>query len=238
MGSLDSCWLPHQEASAATHFADISDTCPEPTLAVPPTRSSMAWPLRDGAVDWLGDKGCIPMVHRLIDGSSIPIHRFERIKGQEFRTSSFRRASCQPVAGLRSRPVEKTACHCGDWKAPPCPIVIGSVSPLRSSISNSGASWGETPLSPVRSMLSSSQRMAVRVHRRETLGWPVLLSLALHLTLFLSLLIIPPTQPPTSASEPLTVDVIMGEGPAEATSEPPAPTEAPPRRLLHTGSAS
>ena len=145
----------------------------------------------------------------------------------EFRTSSFRRANFQPVAGLRSRPVGKTACHCGDWKAPPCPIVIGSVSPLRSSISNSGASWGETPLSPVRSMLSSSQRMAVRVHRRETLGWPVLLSLALHLTLFLSLLIIPPTQPPTSASEPLTVDVIVGEGPAEATSEPPAPTEAP-----------
>jgi protein TonB len=40
------------------------------------------------------------------------------------------------------------------------------------------------------------------------------------------LLIIPPTQPPTGASEPLTVDVIMGEGPAEATSAPPAPTEA------------
>ena len=149
MGSLDSCWLPHQEASAATHLADISDTCPEPTLAVPPTRSSMAWPLRDGAVDWLGDKGCIPMVHRLIDGSSIPIHRFERIKGQEFRTSSFRRASCQPVAGFRCRPVEKTACHCGDCKAPRCPIVIGRVSPLRSSISNSGASRGETPLCPV-----------------------------------------------------------------------------------------
>jgi periplasmic protein TonB len=75
-------------------------------------------------------------------------------------------------------------------------------------------------------MLSSSQRMAVRVHYRETLGWPVLLSLALHLTLLLSLLIIPPTQLPTSASESLTVDVIMGEGPAEATSEPAAPTEA------------
>ncbi len=74
-------------------------------------------------------------------------------------------------------------------------------------------------------MLSSSQRMAVRVHRRETLGWPVLLSLALHLTLFLSLLIIPPTRPTTSASE-FTVDFIMGEGPAEATSEPAAPTEA------------
>ena len=69
--------------------------------------------------------------------------------------------------------------------------------------------------------------MAVRVHRRETLGWPVWLSLALHLTLLLSLLIIPLTQPPTSGSEPLTVDFIVGEGPAEATSEPPAPTEAP-----------
>jgi TonB family protein len=101
-----------------------------------------------------------------------------------------------------------------------------SVSPLRSSISNSGASWGETPLNPVRSMLSSSHRMAVLVHRRETLGGPVLLSLALHLTLFLSLLIIPPTQPSTSGSEPLTVDVIVGEGPAEATSEPAASMEA------------
>ena len=76
-------------------------------------------------------------------------------------------------------------------------------------------------------MLSSSQRTAVRLHRRGTPGWPVLLSLALHLTLFLSLLMIPPTQPPTSASEPLTVDVIMGEGPAEVTPEPPAPPEAP-----------
>jgi protein TonB len=66
-----------------------------------------------------------------------------------------------------------------------------------------------------------------RVHRRETLGWPVLLSLTLHLTVFVSsLLIIPSTQPPTSASDPLAVDVIVGEGPAEATPEPPAPTEA------------
>ena len=104
--------------------------------------------------------------------------------------------------------------------------MIGSVSPLRSSISNSGASCGETPLSSVRSMLSSSQRLAVRVHRRETLGWLVLLSLALHLTLILSLLIIPSTQPPTSASELLSVEVIAEEGPAEATPEPPAPTEA------------
>jgi protein TonB len=102
--------------------------------------------------------------------------------------------------------------------------VIGSVSPLRSSISNSGASWGDTPLAPVRSMLSSTQRMAVRVHRRETRGWLVLLSLALHLTVFLALLMIPPTQPPTSASGPLTVNVILG--PAGATSEAAAPTEA------------
>src|SRR5580698_7322452 len=76
-------------------------------------------------------------------------------------------------------------------------------------------------------MLSSSQRMAVRARRRATPGWPVLLSLALHLTVFLLLLIIPPTQPPTGASEPLTVDMIVGEGPAAATSEPAAPTEAP-----------
>ncbi len=69
-------------------------------------------------------------------------------KLQEFRTSGFSRANVQPVAGFRGRPVGKTACHCGDWKAPPCPIVIGLVSPLRSSISSSDASWGEAPLSP------------------------------------------------------------------------------------------
>jgi hypothetical protein len=40
-----------------------------------------------------------------------------------------------------------------------------------------------------------------------------LLSLALHLTLFLSLLIVPPTQPPTSASGLLRVDRIMGNAP-------------------------
>jgi periplasmic protein TonB len=76
-------------------------------------------------------------------------------------------------------------------------------------------------------MLSRSQRTVVHVHRGKTLGWPVVLSLALHLTLFLSLLMIPPTQPSTSTSEPLTVDVIMGKGPAQATSEPPAPDVPP-----------
>src|ERR1700722_14948684 len=86
-------------------------------------------------------------------------------------------------------------------KAPPCRIVIGSVPPPRSPILNSGgASGDETPLSPVRSVLSSSQPMAVRVRRRKALGWPVLLSLALHLTLFLSFLMLSPTQPLTDAS--------------------------------------
>jgi protein TonB len=67
----------------------------------------------------------------------------------------------------------------------------------------------------------------MRAHRRETLVWAVLVSLALHLTLLVFLLlIIPPTEPQASASEPLTVDVVMGEGAAGATSEPPAPTEA------------
>lgn len=75
-------------------------------------------------------------------------------------------------------------------------------------------------------MLSSSQRLAVRVHRRETLGWLALLSLALHLTLFLSLLIIPTMQPPTDASGPLSVEVIMEGEPTGPASEPPAPIEA------------
>jgi periplasmic protein TonB len=67
----------------------------------------------------------------------------------------------------------------------------------------------------------------MRAHRRETLVWAVLVSLALHLTLLVFLLlIIPPTEPEASASEPLTVDVVVGEGAAGATSEPPAPTEA------------
>ena len=74
-------------------------------------------------------------------------------------------------------------------------------------------------------MLSGSQRTA-RVRRSEILGWPVVLSLALHLSFLSLLLIIPPTQAPPGESEPLTVDVVVGEGAAGATSEPPAPTEA------------
>jgi protein TonB len=68
--------------------------------------------------------------------------------------------------------------------------------------------------------------MAVRVYRRETMGWSVWLSLGLHLTLLLGFLIIPPMLPPTSVSEPLTVDFIVGEGPAAAIPGPPAPPEA------------
>jgi periplasmic protein TonB len=114
-----------------------------------------------------------------------------------------------------------------DWKAPPCPIVVGSDSRLTLSISNSGASWVTHRSSPVGSMPAISQRMAVCVHRRETLLWAVLLSLALHLTLLVFLLlIIPQTEPQTSAADPLTVDVVVGEGAAGAASEQPAPTEA------------
>ena len=144
-----------------------------------------------------------------------------RISDQQFQAGQFP-ASCKaPQSTCRKdslplRRLESTT------------IVVGSVSPLRSSISNSGATCGEGLLSPVRSMLSGSQRIAARAFRRGTLGTGRSgFSLALHLTLLLSLLIIPPTQPPTSAAEPLTVDVITGEGPAAATSEPPAPTEAP-----------
>jgi periplasmic protein TonB len=153
---------------------------------------------------------------------------YASISHQQFQAGQFP-ARCR----TGSRPVETTDCHCGDWKAPPCPIVIGSVSPHSSSIQNTGASWGETPLSPARSMLSGSQRMAVRARRRETRSWPVLLSLALHLTVFLALLIIPPTQPPTNASGPLTVDVILGpagepSAPTEATAAPVQQAEVPP----------
>src|SRR5271157_5545245 len=98
-------------------------------------------------------------------------------------------------------------------------MMLGCVSPVRSAFVNSGASWGETPLGPVRSMLSSGQRLAVRVHRRETPGWPVSLSLALHLTVFLSLLIIPSTQPPASASEPVSVEFVTEGGPAAGAPE-------------------
>lgn len=66
----------------------------------------------------------------------------------------------------------------------------------------------------------------MRVHRRETLGWLVLLSLALHLTLLLSLLMSSSMQPSTRASEPISVDVIVEEGPAEAAPGQPALTEA------------
>jgi TonB family protein len=59
-------------------------------------------------------------------------------------------------------------------------------------------------------MLSSSQQMAVRVHSPEALGWPVLLSLALHLTLFLSLLIIPPVIAPDG--KVTSIEVVQGSG--------------------------
>src|ERR1700721_168801 len=77
-------------------------------------------------------------------------------------------------------------------------------------------------------MFCSSQRPAMRAHRRETLVWAVLVSLALHLTLLVFLLlIIPPTEPQASASEPLTVDVVVGEGAEGETRKHPPRPEAP-----------
>ena len=108
-----------------------------------------------------------------------------------------------------------------DWLRLPAQIVD-----LEQWCIRRGCIGDETPLSPVRSVLSSSQPMAVRVRRRKALGWPVLLSLALHLTLFLSFLMLSPTQPLTDASGPPSVDVIAEGGPAEAGPEPAAPTEA------------
>ena len=66
-----------------------------------------------------------------------------------------------------------------------------------------------------------------RDRRRRPPGWPIWLSVALHLTVLLYFLIVPLTQPPTSGSEPAMVEVIMGQGPP--TPEPPAPdVPAPP----------
>ena len=102
--------------------------------------------------------------------------------------------------------------------------MIGSVGPLRSSVSNRGASSGEMPRRPVRSLLGSS-RQRVRVQRRETLGWPVLLSLALHLAFVLFLLMAPSTPPAIDVADAPSWDVVAKEGPAEGSPEPPGPAE-------------
>lgn len=74
-------------------------------------------------------------------------------------------------------------------------------------------------------MLSRRQRLAVRRPRRATLSWLILLSLALHVTLFLCMLMLPSTPPPANASEALSVDIVTEQGPAEAAPQPPAPAE-------------
>ena len=71
-----------------------------------------------------------------------------------------------------------------------------------------------------------SQRRAVRARRGDTLNGLVLLSLALHLTLCLSLLMMPATRPPEDVSELFSVDFTAEDGPAGEASAPLAPTEA------------
>jgi len=75
-------------------------------------------------------------------------------------------------------------------------------------------------------MLSRSPGPAGRLRRRETRGWPFLISLALHLTVLLALLIVPSAQPPMTASDSLSVDVVMQDGPAAAPPGPPGPPAA------------
>ena len=69
-------------------------------------------------------------------------------------------------------------------------------------------------------------RQAVRARRRETLSQMVLLSMALHLALFLSLLIIPSTPLSTASSAPASVEVMADEGTAEGE-KLPTPSYAP-----------
>jgi len=74
-------------------------------------------------------------------------------------------------------------------------------------------------------------RLAVRARQRETLSQMVLLSMALHLALFLSLLIIPSAPLSTAAPAPASVEVMAVEGTAEGEKLPtealPAPVQPP-----------
>ena len=70
-------------------------------------------------------------------------------------------------------------------------------------------------------MLTSGQRLAVRARRREAAGPMLLLSVALHLTLLLSLLFLPDA-PPIAVSAPPSVEVMANEGTANDDT-PPTP---------------
>lgn len=72
-------------------------------------------------------------------------------------------------------------------------------------------------------MLGNSRRLAMHLRQRETLSWLLVLSLSIHLILFVFLLIIPATQHAMSDSEPLSLDFVTEGGPA-GTPEPAAPT--------------
>ena len=67
-------------------------------------------------------------------------------------------------------------------------------------------------------MLSASSRPLVRMRRRATLGWLVLLSMALHLTLLTAWLLIPSTQPQTGEAGPVSVDLVAEDSSAVAAS--------------------
>jgi periplasmic protein TonB len=67
-------------------------------------------------------------------------------------------------------------------------------------------------------MLSSGPRIAVRVGHHPALEWPILLSLALHLTLLLSAAMIPGSEPTPDLPGPISVEMVLAEGSADAAS--------------------
>lgn len=75
-------------------------------------------------------------------------------------------------------------------------------------------------------MLGRSRRLGVHLRRRDRLAWLVLLSLSIHLTLFVVLVIIPAPQPAMGASDPLSLDLITEEGSAGARAPAAPPGEA------------
>ena len=87
-------------------------------------------------------------------------------------------------------------------------------------------------------MLSSRQQAAMRARRRKMPAWPVLLSLALHLALFLGLLLFPPQRPSANGSEPLSVDLIAEESADAAAPGASAGGKRRSERAGCTGSAT
>ncbi len=75
-------------------------------------------------------------------------------------------------------------------------------------------------------MIARAQRLAQPIRRRDALKRMLLLSVALHLALLLSLLTLPSAPPMHEASAPTSVEIMADEGAAEGA-KLPAPSYAP-----------